>query len=74
MGTKAANELGVFDMSGNIVEWISDYADVIPYTAAPRRVRGGGWADPPIRIIISDRTHGGNADYTFFGFRIAKNK
>jgi sulfatase modifying factor 1 len=72
VGTKAANELGIFDMSGNVEEWISDYADIAP----SRRVRGGNWEDPSNRITVADRGHGGNADYAFnvFGFRLAKNK
>ena len=53
VGTKAANELGTFDMSGNVYEWVWDiYGD---YTSgsqnnptgansgSSRVVRGGGW-------------------------------
>lgn len=41
IGTKAANELGLYDMSGNVAEWCSD-----PYGTTDHIVRGGGWKDP----------------------------
>ena len=38
VGTKAANELGIYDMSGNVAEWCSD-----TYGTSEHIVRGGGW-------------------------------
>ena len=55
VGTKAPNELGIFDMSGNVREWCSDwysssYYDISPQnnpqgpsTGSYRVTRGGSW-------------------------------
>ena len=53
VGTKAPNELGIYDMSGNVCEWCSDRYDVYsrgaqtnpkgPYKGSGRVIRGGGW-------------------------------
>jgi formylglycine-generating enzyme required for sulfatase activity len=71
VGGKAANPWGLYDMHGNVAEWVVDhyepgfYATVAPGTRAPvllpdaRRypyvVRGGSWDDPPQRLRSAAR-------------------
>lgn len=45
IGAKSPNELGIYDMSGNVREWCWDwYSDVLDSDSGSLRVwRGGGW-------------------------------
>jgi formylglycine-generating enzyme required for sulfatase activity len=40
VGTRAPNELGIYDMSGNVLEWLFD---VSPISDSYRQTVGGGW-------------------------------
>ena len=53
VGTKAPNELGIYDMSGNVWEWCEDWYDS---SQQSKVVRGGGWDNNPTDCHISIRS------------------
>ena len=85
VGGKAANAFGMYDMSGNVLEWCNDwyrnymYIDfgkiqpTGPTTGRDRVLRGGYWNDYSSSCRSSDR-YGSGPDYRyhFIGFRVAR--
>jgi formylglycine-generating enzyme required for sulfatase activity len=86
--TRASNVLGIFDLSGNVREWCSDWYDPNYYTptsppdpqgpssspTGERVLRGGSFALPelPARVYYRDKRTPGTKS-TDIGFRCVKN-
>jgi len=83
VGRKKAGELGVYDLYGNVWEWVGDYYDLKGYTAGGREnptgpergefrvLRGGGWNSFAWNARAAKRDRAGAAHRdTNLGFRL----
>ncbi len=84
VGTFPANPYGLFDVAGNVKEWVASAYQAYPgsnyqdpfYNPETRGLRGGGWFDEEAFVTTTNR-NGGDPTITAnddIGFRCAKDK
>lgn len=83
VGRKKSNELGIYDMSGNVAEWCSDIFDPYyspgtqtnprgPSTGFGHVIRGGHWGNPPLQCqVTSNGMAYADERNAHIGFRLA---
>jgi len=85
VGQKKPNGLGIYDMSGNVYEWMADWYKETYYRESPRNnpkgpesgvekvIRGGSWLYVPTFMHVSSRNKYGPDCLGFsVGFRLAE--
>jgi formylglycine-generating enzyme required for sulfatase activity len=81
VGTKAPNELGLHDMSGNVSEWVHDWYQSSyrrlattdpagPASGSARVVRGGSWANTGACRVTARERYGPGMANQYTGFRV----
>lgn len=86
--SRKPNAIGIYDMSGNVLEWLEDCAHA-DYSGAPtdgkawleanggrcdaHEIRGGSWLDPPYYLRVSKRSRlHAEGRLNNIGFRLAQ--
>jgi formylglycine-generating enzyme required for sulfatase activity len=83
VGTKLPNQLGIFDMSGNVWEWCNDWYSSNYYETSPeenptgpntgsyRVLRGGSWSSNAGYCRCANRdTYSPASSFNYLGFRL----
>ncbi|HAW52635.1 MAG TPA: formylglycine-generating enzyme family protein [Flavobacteriales bacterium] len=86
-GLKKPNELGIYDMSGNVMEWTSDWYSKTYYHDAPYKnpegpntgshkvIRGGSWNNSKKQIRVTNRSYSTlGSKYDDLGIRLARDE
>jgi formylglycine-generating enzyme required for sulfatase activity len=84
-GNFTANDLGIYDLGGNVAEWCHDYYSIYPYnaqrvdidpsgpdTGKHRVVKGAGWKDAGISALRLAYRDYNNTKRNDLGFRICR--
>jgi sulfatase modifying factor 1 len=87
VGSYEANPFGLFDMAGNVTEWVADRYDGLYYRKSPERnptgpssgnyrmIRGGSWNDTLFALLPTVRDGGAPTKRdTRIGFRCAQDR
>lgn len=85
VGSFDSNEFGLYDMTGNVWEWCSDWYDEDYYKNSPtknpigptsgvdRVIRGGCWCFDIVSCQLANRNNRFNLNsYSYLGFRLAR--